>query len=156
MKRAKVERASIDLCHKNPLARFLCLRSDTCWGVPSPNPALSTFVIVTRFAFVSDPESESFLFLLRMHSFSKTVQSECIQSISYILFVKSMADLSCIKRPSVADSHPQRRVSFIETICLMITFFVIPHNHSETRQQSFSGKMLSFCYQSHFRKGRIR
>ena len=62
----------------------------------------------------------------------------------------------CIKRPSVADSHPQRRVSFIETICLMITFSVIPHNHSETRQQSFSGKMLSFCYQSHFREGWIR
>jgi len=29
-----------------------------------------------------------------MHSFSKAVQSECIQSISYILFVKSMADES--------------------------------------------------------------
>ena len=24
---------------QNPLSRILCLRSDTCWGVPSPNPA---------------------------------------------------------------------------------------------------------------------
>ena len=50
-----MERASIDLCHENPLPRFLYLRSDTYWGVSSPNPALSTFVIrdAIRFRIVS-------------------------------------------------------------------------------------------------------
>ena len=50
----------------------------------------------------------------------------------------------CIKRPSVADSHPQRRVSFIETICLTITF---PLHPTTTRKQG-NNLFPEKCYHS--------